>query len=151
MWTKSREVEAPILFHPFGIPSVLLVAIVVGVTLQVCAAQVLATKRNHDLTISLTSKAGAFDRKDEYCVLFGKTNGGEPPQVEDVFIDFSQQVGRLRERPQRLPLAANGSGRNCGTVDLGIQYYRPAFYYLTVHYTDASRRRKACRFFLTLK
>jgi hypothetical protein len=132
--------------------TVLCWAVVFGAATQVCAGQTtIASKRNHDFYISLLSNSGKFAEKDEDCALFGRTKGGEPTQVEDVLIDFVQQVGKIRESPKEFHFSPDRLGRYCGRVDLGKQYYQPAFYYVTVHYTDSSRKRRTCRFFLTMK
>jgi hypothetical protein len=130
----------------------LCIALILSVATQVGAGQtVIASKRNHDLDISLLSKSGKLvSAKDEYCVSF-TTKGGEPAQVADVFVEFAQQVGRIREDPRKFPLVPGNLGRYCGQVDLGKQYYQPAFYHVEVHYTDTSRKRRKCHFFLTIQ
>jgi hypothetical protein len=128
------------------------VAVLSGAATQVCAGQTtIASKRSRDLYISLMNELGKLAQKDEYCVLFSKTNGGEPIQVEGVFMEFAQQVGKIRETPKRSPLSQDNLGRYCGELDLGKQYYQPAPYYVEVHYTDNLGTRRRCRFFLTLK
>jgi hypothetical protein len=127
-------------------------ALILSMATQVCAGQtVIASKRKHDLYISLLSKSGKLvTAKDEYCVSFTR-KGGEAAQAEDVFVEFAQQVGRIRESPGKFSLALGNLGRYCGQVDLGKQYYQPAFYHVEVHYTDSSRKRRTCHFFLTIK
>jgi hypothetical protein len=130
---------------------VLCLAVVFVAAIQVCPGQAtIASKRNHGFDISLMSKSGKLAAKDEYCVLFSTTKGGEP-HVEGVFLEFEQQVGKIRESAREFPLSLDSLGRYCGTVDLGKQYYHPAFYYVEVHYTDSSRKRRKCRFSLTLR
>ena len=101
--------------------------------------------------ISLMSKSGKLAEKGEYCVLFSRTNGGKPTQVQSVFVEVAQQVGKITERPERSSLSLDNLGRYCGEINLGKQYYRPAFYYVEVYYTDRLGKRRKCRFFLTLK
>jgi hypothetical protein len=152
MWIKSRGVASSALPLLSRICFLLSLAVVFGVATQVCAGQtIIASKRSHNFYVSLMSKSGKLVEKDEYCVEFSRTKGGEPTQVGDVLVDFAQQVGRIRESPHEFPFSLDGSGRYCGKVDLGKQYYQPAFYYIVVHYTDGSRKRKTCRFFLSLK
>jgi hypothetical protein len=152
MWTKAREVPSPLLFLLSRFCRVLWLAAVCGLTAQVCAGQtVIASKRNHNFYVSLMSKSGELASKDQYCVVFRRTSGGQPEQVGDVLVDFAQQVGRIRESPQQVPFSLDGSGRYCGSVDLGKQYYQTASYYIMVHYTDNSRKRSTCRFFLTIR
>jgi hypothetical protein len=129
---------------------VLRVAAIFGISTQVCAGQtIIAAKRTHDFYISLMSQSGKLAEKDEYCVLFSRTNGGEPTQVGSVVVEFVQQVGKVRESAIEILLVLDSRGRYCGEVDLGKQYYHPAYYYIEIHYTDSSKRKKKCRFFLT--
>jgi hypothetical protein len=153
MWIESqREAESSVSSLLLRRCTVLCVAAVFVVATQVCAAQTtIASKRNHDFYISLMSKSGEFAKKDEDCALFSRTKGGNPTQVENVFVDFAQQVGKIRENPKEFHFSLDSLGRYCGRVDLGKQYYRPAFYYVTVHYTDSLGKRRTCRFFLTMK
>ncbi len=152
MWIESQCKVA------FSVPSrlsrmcrVLCLAVVFVAAIQVCPGQAtIASKRDHGFDISLMSKSGELAAKDEYCALFNTTKGGEP-HVEGVFLEFEQQVGRIRERATKVTLSLDSLGRYCGKVDLGKQYYQPAFYYVEVHYTDSLRKRRTCRFFLTLK
>jgi hypothetical protein len=124
---------------------------------QICAGQTtIASKRNHGFDISVMSKSGELAAKDEYCASFSTTSfsttkSGEPAPVESVFLEFAQQVGKIRDSARKFPLSLDSLGRYCGTVDLGKQYYHPAFYYVEVHYTDSLRKRRTCRFFLTLR
>jgi hypothetical protein len=131
---------------------VLCVAVIFVAAIQLCPGQAtIASKQNHGFYIALMSKSGKLIQKDEYCVLFSRTKDGEPTHVEGVFLEFAQQVGKIRESARKIPLSMDRLGRYCGIVDLGKQYYQPAFYYVEVHYTDSSRKRRTCRFFLTLR
>jgi len=127
-------------------------AAVFGLATQVCVGQTtIASKRNHDFYVSLMSKSGELAKKDDYCALFSRTKDGEPTQAEGVFVEFAEQVGKIRERATKVPLALDNSGRYCGRVNLGKQYYQPDYYYIDIHYIDGSRKRRRCSFFLTLK
>jgi hypothetical protein len=154
MWIKSQWKVAPsvssILARMF---TVLCMALIFGVATKACAGQTtIAVKRSHDFYISLTSNAGKLVAgKNEYCALFSRTRGGELTPVEDVVIEFAQQVGRITERPTKFHLSVDNLGRYCGEVGLGKQYYQPAYYHVTVHYADSSRKKIICRFFLTVK
>ena len=152
MWIESQlKVAFSVSSHPSRMCAVLSVATIFVAATQVCAGQTtIASKRNHGLYISLMSESGELTQKDEYCAFFGTTKGGEP-HVETVFLEFAQQVGKIRESARKFPLLLDSLGRYCGTVDLGKQYYHPAFYYVEVHYTDTSRKRRKCCFFLTLR
>ena len=92
MWIKSNwKVASSRSSLLLRICLILSLALVFGMAAQICAGQTtIASKRNHDLYISLLSQSGKLVEKDEYCVLFSKTNGGEPAQVEGVFVDFER-------------------------------------------------------------
>jgi hypothetical protein len=131
--------------------TVLCVELTFGVAAQVCAGQItIASRQNHDFYISLMNKSGKLTQKSEYCVLFSPTNG-EPTQVQDVIIEFAQQVGKIPGRPKKYSLSPDNLGRYCGEINLGKQYYRPAFYYIGIRYADSFGNGRKCRFFLTLK
>lgn len=129
------------------------VTVVLCLAAKICAGQAtIASKQNHDFHISLTSKSGKLvAEKDEYCALFNRTRDDEPTVVGDVFLDFAQQVGRIRESPRKFPLSRDSFGRYCGALDLGQTYDQQVSYYVAVHYTDSFRKRRSCRFFLTMK
>src|SRR5713101_3871123 len=120
MWIESQCKVA------FSVPSrlsrmcrVLCLAVVFVAAIQVCPGQAtIASKRDHGFDISLMSKSGELAAKDEYCALFNTTKGGEP-HVEGVFLEFEQQVGRIRERATKVTLSLDSLGRYCGKVDLG--------------------------------
>ncbi len=131
---------------------VLCVELLLCVAGQFCAGQTtIASKRSHDFYISLMNKSGKLTQQGEYCVLFSRRRGGEPIQLQGVFIEIAQQVGKITGRPKKYSLSPDNLGRYCGAINLGKQYYRPAFYYVAVYYTDRSGKRKKCRFFSTLK
>jgi hypothetical protein len=144
--------------HRMGVRAALCLALIFSTAPQVCAGQTaIATKRNHGLYISIFNKSGnVASAQDEYCVSFSTsfstTRGGGPAQVSDVFVEFAQQVGRIRERPIKSSLssAPDNRGRYCGQVNLGKQYYQPAFYHVEVHYADRTGKRRACHFFLAI-
>jgi len=150
MWIKCRREVGPSGWSLLPrVCVVLCAAVIFGVAPQVCAGQTtIAAKRNHDLYISLMSESGKLVEKGGYCALFSKTNGARPAQVENVIIEFAQQVGKVRERASKVPLLPDGHGRYCGEVDLGKQYYDPASYWVGIGYTDSSQKRRRCRFFL---
>jgi hypothetical protein len=148
--TPALHRKAPSLLRTMCM--VLCVALIFGVAAKVCAGQTaIASKRHHDFYISLTSNSGKLVAgKNEYCVLLSRANNGALVYVENVLVEFAQQAGKIRESPRQSSLSRDNLGRYCGEVDLGRQYYQPAFYYVTIHYTDSSKKR-SCRFVLTLK
>jgi hypothetical protein len=111
-----------------------------------------ASARNHGLTISIVNDSGRFVAgNNAFCVVFTSTANAEPVLVKDVDVEFAQQVGRIQEKPMRAQIARGDTGRFCGKVDLGTQYYQPAFYYVFIHYTDANGKRRNCRLSLSVK
>ncbi len=154
MWTEPQPKGPTQTFHRLPeIGIVLCLAILSGATTQAHAVEAtVASKRNQELNISLLRALSKPDSAEEYCVLFSRTKAGPPVRIErdEVFVDFAQQVGKIREHTHTFPFSRDGQGRYCGKVDLGTQYARPASYYVTVRYVDMAKRRKACRFFLTL-
>jgi hypothetical protein len=154
MWIESprKFVSSAPAVAPGMWAAVLCLAVMLVAANQVCPGQTtIASKRSHGFYISLMSKSGELAEKDEYCAVFGRTKGGDPAHVDRVFVELEQQVGRIRESGQMAALSLDSLGRYCGTVDLGKQYYEPAFYYVTVHYADSLKKKRVCRFFLTLK
>jgi hypothetical protein len=87
--------------------SVLGVALVLGSAARFSVGQTtIASKQSHDFRISLASKSGRLvAEKDEYCAFFNRTTDEELTQVEDVFLNFAQQVGRMRETPRKFLLS----------------------------------------------
>jgi hypothetical protein len=83
--------------------------------------------------------------------VFTKTPNAAPVSVKDVTVEFAQQVGRIRERSIHAQITEVNLGDFCGKVDLGTQYYRPAFYYVFIHYIDATGARRKCRLSLVIK
>lgn len=102
-----------------------------------------ASAYNHGLSISVVNNSERFVAgRNSFCVTFTKTANAEVAPVKDVEVDFAQQVGKIRERPIHVLVAETDIGRFCGSVDLGRQYYDPAFYYAYIHYVDSSGTRR---------
>lgn len=125
----------------------------------VCGAMILATVhdlyasenkiasgRSHGLSISIVNESGKFVAgSNDFCVEFTKTITAEPVSVRGVVVEFAQQVGRIQERPIRAHITDGNTAQFCGQIDLGKQYYLSAFYYLFIHYTDTSGKKRKCR------
>jgi hypothetical protein len=112
----------------------------------------IASKRSQGFYVSLTSHGGRLAAgKNEYCLSFKTVRDGKPANVENVHVEFAQEVGRILEKAIKSTVAQQDAGRYCGAVDLGQRYYQPAFYYVTVHYTYGFRKTRRCRFLITLK
>jgi len=102
-----------------------------------------ASTHNHGLSISVVNNSEEFVAgRNSFCVTFAKAANAEGAPVKDVEIDFAQQVGKIRESPIHVQVAETDIGHFCGSVDLGSQYYDPAFYYIYIHYVDTSGRRR---------
>jgi len=111
-----------------------------------------ASARNHELTISIVNDSRRFVAgSNAFCVVFTSAANASPVLVKDVSVEFAQQVGRILERPTRAQIAEGDTGRFCGKVDLGTQYYQPAFYYVFIHYTDVDGKRRKCRLSLSVR
>lgn len=111
----------------------------------------LASKRTKELVIAITSSEGGLrGGENSFCVLFHKAGTDEPVDVRNVRVDFSLLVGRIQEQPIKTELIRDRAGRYCGHVNLGKQHYVPASYYAFVFYTDAARRKKKTRLFLSV-
>lgn len=111
-----------------------------------------ASKRTKDLTITITSASGRLKGgENSFCVMFQKRETEEPVDVESVNVDFALLVGRIQEKPINAQLTQDRTGRFCGDVNLGKQYYVPASYYAFVRYTDATGKKRKERFFLSIK
>ncbi|MGO9325892.1 MAG: hypothetical protein ACLP07_15160 [Terracidiphilus sp.] len=111
-----------------------------------------ASAHNHILSISIVNDPEKFVAgNNAFCVVFTKSSSAEPASVTNVKIEFAQQVGKIRERPVRAQVTESDLGHFCGNVDLGKQYYDPAFYYVYLRYTDASGRRRKCNLSFSVK
>lgn len=111
-----------------------------------------ASAHNHNLSISVVNEPEKFVAgNNAFCVVFTKSSSADPASVNNVEIEFAQQVGKIREKPVRAQVTESGLGHFCGNVDLGKQYYDPAFYYVYLHYTDASDRRRKCNLSFSVK
>jgi hypothetical protein len=112
----------------------------------------ITSKRARDLVITITNADGRLREGDnDFCVLLQKRATREPPDVQDVSVDFTLLVGRIQEQPIRAHLTPDQPGRYCGHVSLGKQYYVPASYYAFVRYTDATGNKRKERLFLSVK
>lgn len=142
-WLSSR------LFRDIA---VLVVSMLSLATTAVAGDGSIASRRSHGLYVSLARDGGGFAAgSNEYCLSFTTAPARKPVDVKSIRVEFAQQVGRILERPIISPVVQLGAGRYCGSVDLGKQYYVPAFYRVTVHYSYATGKRKRCRFLLTVK
>jgi hypothetical protein len=111
-----------------------------------------ASGRSHDLSISIVNDSEKFVAgSNAFCVEFTNIVNADPVSVKGVDVEFAQQVGKIRERPTRAQIRENSIGRFCGIVDLGKQYYQPAFYYVYIHYTDTSGKRRKCNLSFAIK
>lgn len=114
--------------------------------------KVIISKNKDDLSITLTSDAGKFTGgNNSFCAVFRRRSNEELVPVSSLAVEFAQEVGKIREQSIQANMHEEASGRYCGQVNLGKQYYDPAFYYIFVHYAEGSGTKKKCRFFVTVK
>jgi len=151
MWTEPWGEHAPSLQSARRICLIFCATAIFCVALRCAGQRIVAAKRSHGLNVSLETRSGNIGAKDEYCVLFSKTDSGELTQIESVALEIAQQVGKVRESARKIPLSQDGQGRYCQEVDLGKQYDHPASYYFEIHYIDSSKKKRKCQFFLTLE
>ena len=98
---------------------------------------------SHGLSILIVNNSEKFVAgRNSFCVVFAKAANAEAAPVKDVEVEFAQQVGKIRERPIQAYIAETGTGQFCGNVNLGTQYYDPAFYYVYIRYTDTPGTRR---------
>jgi hypothetical protein len=122
-------------------------ALIFGTATGVCAGQeAIASTQSHGVSISFIEA-----RKGQYCALLSQAMSGEPLQAANVSMEFTQQVGRIAGRPVSFSPSEETAGLYCADVDLGKQYYQPSYYYVRVYYADSSGKRRAARFYLTMK
>jgi hypothetical protein len=111
----------------------------------------LATRRQHGLSIAFTTPGGELIAgTNHFCVLIGE-DAARPVSVGRLSVEFAQQVGKIRQAPIRGTMNEQTEGRYCGKINLGRQYYRPAFYHVTVEYADSSGKIRKWRFMLTME
>ena len=102
--------------------------------------------RAGDLLVTLTNESGKFTADvNRFCVLFQSKNASTAIDIHEVSVDFRLLVGRIQERPLTVHLSPNGFDRFCGDINLGRQYYRPANYYVLVHYSQATGKKRTAR------
>jgi hypothetical protein len=151
MWTEMWCEHASSLQSAIRLCLIFCATAIFCVALRCAGQKVVAAKRSHGLYVSLETRSGNIAEKDEYCVLFSKTDSGAPTQIESAALEIAQQVGKVRESARKIPLSRDSRGRYCQEVDLGKPYYHPAFYYFEIHYSDSSKKKRKCQFLLTLE
>jgi hypothetical protein len=110
-----------------------------------------ASKRTKNLVVTITGPDGRLKGgENSFCVVFQKRETGEPVDVQNASVEFTLLVGRIEEKPIRAQLTEEHTGRYCGHVNLGKQYYVPASYYAFVLYTDAVGKKRKTRLFVSI-
>ena len=89
--------------------------------------------------------------ENNLCIVIRNPLTGSAMDVRAVSIDFAQHVGRILESPIRAQLTQESTGRYCGQVNLGAQYYKPMNFHVDVRYVDAENRKQKLGFCLTVK
>lgn len=112
-----------------------------------------ASKQTNDLLIAIRNSGGRLKGgENSFCVMFQKRSTQEPADVQNVSVDFALLVGKIQEEPIRSSqLSRDRTGRYCGQVNLGKQYYNPANYYAFVLYTDMAGKKRKQRLFLSIR
>ena len=112
----------------------------------------IASKRSGSLVVVMTNETGKLTPgENHFCVLFQSISPASAIDVREVTVDFRLLVGRIEEVPIVTQLSPNGVHRFCGRIDLGRQYYRPANYYVFVHYVEATGKKKSTRLSLAVR
>ena len=112
----------------------------------------IATKRIGSGFIMLTNDTGKLTPgENHFCVLF--QNRGPTPIVDirEVSVDFRFIIGRMQGKAIPARLIQDGTGRYCGDINLGPQYYHPAGYYAFVRYVETTGKKKTARLVVTVK
>jgi hypothetical protein len=111
----------------------------------------IASKRNRDLMIELTSTGKLTAGENSLCVVFKGTENNARVDMSDVTAEFFLLVGRIQERPIKAVLGPEGKGRYCGHLNFGRLYYSPSSYYVFVRYVDAAGKKRRTRLFVAVK
>jgi hypothetical protein len=112
----------------------------------------IASKRVRNVVIEFTNGSGKLTAgENRFCVLFYNLETANSADVQNVRVDFRQQVGKIQEKPITAELTQDGVGRYCGRINLGRQYYSPSNYYVSVRYADATGKKRTVRFYLSVR
>lgn len=110
------------------------------------------SKRTNGMVVVLASDSGKLTGgENAICVLFQDIATGGPADVQDVKLKFTLRVGRNPGEPIAAQLNRDGPGRYCGHVNLGLQYYDPATYYVEMRYADTTGKKRKLSFWATVK
>lgn len=106
--------------------------------------KIIAAKQSRNLVVTMMNEAGKLTAgENHFCILFKSDPPHVASELHDVTVGFTLLVGRIAEAPVTTSLKQDGTGRYCGDVNLGRQYYRPANYRVFVRYIDAAGKKKS--------
>ena len=112
----------------------------------------IASKRSGNLVVVMTNETGKLTPgENHFCVQFQSISPSTAINIQEASADFRLLVGRIEEAPITAHLSSNGAQNFCGGIDLGRQYYRPANYYVLVHYVEATGKKRSTRLSLAVK
>jgi hypothetical protein len=120
---------------------------------DVCTGgKTIASRRVNNVAVVLKNERGAFaDGNNNFCVEFRKPDGSGLLDVGSVSIEFSEQIGRIREEPSSAQIIQQSMGTYLGRMDFGRQYFNPATYYAVIHYSAMTGKKTKVGFIVTVK
>jgi hypothetical protein len=120
-------------WRSYSVRAVLWGAFAVALAANRCMGQTTsASAQSHGISISILKP-----EKSRYCALFKPRAAGKSIQITDTSLEFRQQVGRITESPVSFSLSEKAANLYCADIDLGRQYYHPAYFHVLVRYTDS--------------
>jgi hypothetical protein len=114
--------------------------------------QVIVAKKTRNIVVELANDSGKFVAgSNSICVLFLDAQTHTPAEVQNVSVQFRQQVGKITEAPITAQLQQDSAGMHCGYVDLGQLYYLPSSYYVFVRFVSADDHPRRVRLFTSVR
>ncbi|MDR3723661.1 MAG: hypothetical protein P4K83_04150 [Terracidiphilus sp.] len=133
--------------------SVLCVTIMLAAVYGLHASETkIASGHSHGVTVSIVNESGKFvTGSNDFRVVFTTAPDAMAASMKDVDVEFSPQTGKIHEKSVHAQITKGDAAYFYGKVDLGAPYYRPAFYYVFIHYTDQTGARRRCRLSLAIR
>jgi len=111
-----------------------------------------ASGHSHGVTVSIVNDSGKFvTGGNDFCIMFTQTPNATAASIKDVDVEFAPQVGKIHKSSIHAQITEGDAGYFYGKVNFGTPYYRPAFYYVLIHYTDQTGTRRKCRLSLAIQ
>jgi len=127
------------------------VALSSGLVLAQAPGKPINSQRTNGMTVVVSNESGKFTGgENAVCAIFQDLETGGPVDVQNVSLKFTLRVGRIPGGTIAAQLNRDGQGRYCGHVNLGRQYYNPAKYYVDMHYTDITGKKRNLSFWVTV-